>query len=416
MAERKLYSFKGKKNIKGIYHEYKTDSGKSTRLNLCTFDEARYKDFPNNKRLRCRCKIRHFENHELEQCGYVYQFLQSRYFDLEDTLRKKQIETTITENNRITAESPVSKLIQKYLEECRLYNSESTLNGYRSALKYFSQVYSDRTFSVSEDVSRSRIYQHLKNAGIADSSAVLYLNNIGTFFNWLYESRIVKQKIPYFGRLPKLTKPLKVAYTDDLLNELEDRFVFITENGLDHRIRRSAEICHRFIIMARFTALRCGEIWSMKLDRIKNVIEVVNVNEIGFRVKDYEERKVPICDDLNDYLDRIKRTDSEIWYQDDGYGNQHYRRKASSSDHIKTVLKKEMNVTDLRPMHSIRAYAITRMIAGGMNLHSVKNIAGHEHLSTTQQYIPDHMTYIDNSIQALNRDFDVQIMSETRLN
>jgi len=412
MNPKKLFTF-NENSVKGIFHKYKTKSGASKRLDLCANEEARFKDYPLNRKKRCRCNFYH---DDISECPKVIAFLLPLHTEFEDRLRKKALDV---EYSKIKKTDMLKKSIDQYLNETLVLAPQSTYRAYKNSLRIFSEWMPNQPMSAIEWLDKddfilflkNKRHRHSKGSGFRNSSIVSHLANISGFFSWAYNKRMMDQNLNWQGRKFLFTKPEQEIYTDELLDQLEDLLRFRMVKPLDPKdntyglTMRASKHVLRAIIMARNTAMRISEIWSLPLCNItKHEIQIRDQPELGFTIKDHENRDVEINDDLNRFLfDEDQRTETEIWYHDNGFGLNRYSTSQSLSHALGKILRKDFNVQDLRPFHAIRAYAIEKMLTSGRSATSVRDVCGHSRITTTEGYLPSRLKHHQSAVSALNK-------------
>lgn len=134
--------------------------------------------------------------------------------------------------------------------------------------------------------------------------------------------------------------------------------------------------------------MRLSEIINIKWSAI-NLSErtIIVQNNETFTTKSKKERMIPINNTLATVLNnRIPKVlninfDEYVFYK---YSGVPYLKDYISKSFKKVIRKLEMN--DRIHFHSLRHSAASNMVQAGVSLYVVKEILGHEDLSTTQIY------------------------------
>lgn len=416
MKERSLYLFE-EKSVKGVFHKFKTKSGASKRPVLCSVNEVKYRDYPVCKRKRCRCKPV-CEDYSI--CPHTYTYLDKLYTSYEESIISEE-----NEKIRIQVESKkiLSKEIGHYLDEVKLYRSINTYDHYKPNVKRLLDYTGNIPLDNLTTFHKGKYQSYLTNK-LPDLKPETIGETVGLairFFNWLYENEIIDKPIQIKGKLQPWTKTKPPQYTEDLINELLEFLDYKIKHGhIDSKGRHFKSDKHkinyvnykRAIMMARYTAMRSAEIWALPLNRINvlndksiRVIEIKDTPELNFKPKSHEEREVPIHPELDKFFkDEDQRNVAEYWYYDKGYGSHWSSFRGYCSNRIGLILN-EMGRGDkfknVRPLHAIRAYCITKMLDQGVHVKKVQKIVGHKYVETTMRYCDDDALGIDGAIGVL---------------
>tara|TARA_R100000808_G_scaffold2798_1_gene10468 strand:- start:496 stop:1746 length:1251 start_codon:yes stop_codon:yes gene_type:complete len=416
MSQKTLYLFDQKK-VRGVFHKYKTESGASKRPVLCSVDEVKYRDYPICKRKRCRCKP---VCDDYSICPSTFTYLdklysqqENRYLADKDKLVKVKVES----------KKILSSEISHYLNDVKLYRSYGTYEHYKPNVKrlldYTGNIPLDRLTTFHKGKYQSHLTENLPNLKPETIGETVSLAI--RFFNWLYENDIIDKPIQVKGKLKPWTKNKPPQYTEDLIHELLEFLDYKIKHGhIDSRGRHFKSDKHkinyinykRAIMMARYTAMRSAEIWALPLNRINvlndkgiKVIEIKDTPELNFKPKSHESREVPMHPELEKFLkDEDQRNVAEYWYYDKGHGAHWSSFRGYCSNRIGLILN-EMGRGDtfknVRPLHAIRAYCITKMLDQGIHVKKVQKIVGHKFVETTMRYCDDEALGIDGAISVL---------------
>jgi integrase len=175
---------------------------------------------------------------------------------------------------------------------------ERTLTEFREAVP--SLVFVDQ---IREDVVLTYIAK-LRNLGYADQSIANRWANMKTFLKWIGWSAEQIKKV--LGGMPKVDKREPVAYSLDELSTLfataeqenDDRYMYTVLRLLQMTGLRKAEAAH---LMWHDVDFKRGEIKVTAKPHCRCSVECQRGNR-GFRLKDREERRVPMPERLAEIL------------------------------------------------------------------------------------------------------------------
>ncbi len=239
-----------------------------------------------------------------------------------------------------------------------------------------------------ENISSKNIDQFISSAAAKSKhSASLYYRTIKAAFNkalvWNYISENPFNKI----KPPKVPKPFPA---------------FINANELQVIIDNTErEFLKPIINTAFYTGMRLAEILNMKWSWIdfQNNIITVKCDE-SFTTKNRRERIVPINNTLRSILLNHQPKIRNITKDEFVFVSS--KRIKFNEDFISKQFKKAVRKAELNDkihFHSLRHSFCSNLVQKGVSLYKVKNLAGHQNFSVTQQY--SHLQPEDLS-QAVN--------------
>lgn len=115
------------------------------------------------------------------------------------------------------------------------------------------------------------------------------------------------------------------------------------------------------------------------LDLNSKTLKVTGEGKVGFSPKDYEERIIPIPEELAGMLRRLPRKTRWVFCSSTGTQISHLLRKLKSiADRAK------VSGTTL---HKFRHTYATRLLESGCDIVTVQNLMGHSDIDTTRQYL-----------------------------
>jgi len=266
-----------------------------------------------------------------------------------------------------------------YLKEIRRY-SDHTIRNYQIDLfqfiRYLHKCNPDLLILEIDKDSVKEFLFSLHAKKLSDKSIARKVATLKSIFNYMSKNNIIDKNILESIRIPKVSKKLP-----HLLSEEEVRKLLSVELS-DNRI--IMEMCILELFYA--TGIRISE-----LARIK--IQNINFNDKTIKVlgKGNKERIVILN---NSSTDLLKKYMAVFCDQNQAYLFASLVKKNKLSDHIsekaiynitKKHLKRISNDEKLTP-HSLRHSFATHLLQSGADLMSVKELLGHDSLSSTQGY------------------------------
>lgn len=281
-----------------------------------------------------------------------------------------------------------------YLKRVKNY-SKNTLISYNTDLKHFGEFLLEfynkehdlQNLSIDlDDIDLFLIKNYLvylyekqkieikKTPKYSKKSISRKVSTLKSFFKYLYKRKYISKNPTSGVLLPKLPKRLPAYLTyqeiDKLLEEKE---------GISLRILDKA-----ILELFYSTGIRLSELINLKLSDVD-----LNKKLIKVRGKGSKERIVPFGKKaeiaIRNYLqirDISNRKNVDVLFLDNK-GNKLYPMK------VYRMVKKDLSkVTDLKKKspHIIRHTFATHLLDKGADIRAIKEILGHENLSTTQIY------------------------------
>ncbi len=272
----------------------------------------------------------------------------------------------------------ITKVINEYLEYLggvKRY-SGNTIKAYNEDLNSFAKFCADRSKfeinSISEKIIKSFL-MHLNDLGLEKKSISRKLASLRGLFKFSFQQDIIDHNPAFYISNPKAARKLPEIISVENFSEIykevdkdkEDskliKAIFELLYGCSLRV---AELCqlnrHDFDI-------------NQKILRVKGKGSKVRISPVG-------DKSIFI---VNDYLStRNFKNDNEPLLVNKN-GNRIYPRM------VHRIVNKYMSrITDIKKKspHILRHSSATHMLDSGANLKAVKEILGHENLSTTQIY------------------------------
>lgn len=270
------------------------------------------------------------------------------------------------------------KLISDYLIEVSAVRrfSENTIKSYKNDLKDFWKYCNNNSRSQVEKISEKFIKSYLMTlmeSGLDTKSITRKLASIRGVFKYAYQKDFINKNPAQFLVNPKIKRKLPEVVSPESILEVYD----IAE-GLEEK----PETIKIIFELLYGCALRVSELCSLRLTDIN-----FSKGQIRITGKGNKTRIVPIGEKsleiVNEYLNLnpVKSANEVLIHTTKG--------KAIYPRYVHRLVNKYLGkVTDIKKKspHILRHSAATHMLDRGADLRAVKDILGHENLSTTQIY------------------------------
>jgi len=287
----------------------------------------------------------------------------SIHADAKRQLKKfHSMETEIKQKVRNDWDNPsldISKAIKMFLAEVKIERNlrDKTMDIYKTALKNFQDCF--KGYEKFEDFSKTDIsvlVRYLKHR-YGDTSLNMYLRNIRSFFNYLYEKELIPE-------LPFKIKQIRID---------SEKPKFITPEDLE-------KIYSNIHNPKMLSTLKVYEVTGLRLRELHNSIRDGKYIKV-VKSKGRKERIIPIPENyINDY---------------DIATNHPYRGSSISQAFRRACAK----VGIRRSIHSMRhTYAIRKLIETN-NIVFVKELLGHRSVQTTEIYLKFPREYLMDIFQ-----------------
>jgi integrase/recombinase XerC len=274
----------------------------------------------------------------------------------------------------------ITSIAEKYIEDLNNIKrySFNTIKSYRTDLEEFEAYCFDHSKLKLENVSEKFIKSFLmtlSEKGTGKKSISRKLASIRGLFKYAFQQELIQVNpaslIPNpksARKLPEITSEKSILNIYQLVEEEKDDY--------------EAKLIKTIIELLYGCALRVDEL--CKLNNID-----LNISERTLRIKGKgsKTRIVPVGEKsisiINDYLSIKKSNGGKEALLINKNGDRIYPR------YVHRIVNKYLSkVTDIKKKspHILRHSAATHMLDNGADLRAVKEILGHENLSTTQIY------------------------------
>lgn len=272
----------------------------------------------------------------------------------------------------------IEHVVDQYLNELQFVKRYSlmTIDAYKSDLRVFKDYSLNNSKRNIEGMTEKFIKSFLMNlsqSGLEKKSISRKLSTIRGLFKYAYQNNIIETNPAAYINNPKSVRKLPEIISVDLI---ENMYKIIDEKDNDPILVKSIfEILYG-------CALRRSELCNLlfiDVDLENNSLKVFG--------KGGKTRIVPIGSKskiiLEEYLTQKMKSPESKYFLTTKEGEKLYPQKVYRI--VKNYLSK---VTDIkkRSPHILRHSAATHMLDNGADLLAVKEILGHENLSTTQIY------------------------------
>jgi integrase/recombinase XerD len=263
---------------------------------------------------------------------------------------------------------PLHLAVKRYLETVEAMKKPNTLRKYRAVLERLVEYFPPHATSQSiaaDDLNDFMV--HLKKKHRHDNNTVIH--------NMVIVAQFLKKNgragITRHIDLPEKITTLPVEYTDTELNKFfgacsdEEHTLFLT-----------------FVL----TGFREQEIVHLSWSDIHfslNTIKVTAKPDLGFYAKRWEEREVPVPEQLIRRLKKHPHRENSRFVFPSPRGNREYHML----DKCKAIAKRAKVDTEKFDLKTFRSTYATRMLRAGFDPRTVQHWMGHKSLETTMRYL-----------------------------
>ena len=272
----------------------------------------------------------------------------------------------------------IEQLINSYLSNIlnvKRYSLQ-TVRAYTNDLNQFLEFYEENNKTDSYGISErfvKRYLMYLSDSGIEKRSISRKLSSVRGFFKFAYQNQLIDSNPSLYVKNPKNNKTLpEVTTTESILRIYK----------LSDEAEENPELVKIIFELLYGCALRVSELCNLNYGDLD-----INSKTLRVKGKGSKVRIVPVGDKsieiIKQYLqkfDSLKNNDPLINTKG---GKRIYPRFVQRMTN--KYLSKVSDIKKKSP-HVLRHSAATHMLDNGADLRAVKEILGHENLSTTQIY------------------------------
>lgn len=272
----------------------------------------------------------------------------------------------------------------RHIEEEKRYSPE-TVRGYSIDLKQFADFLAEYDPSLLEDVKRidrltiRHFLGMLAETGRDPRSMARKLATLKSFFKYLHLGGEIPVNVASFVQTPKLRKSIPTFLSEDQISNLMEN-----SRADDSLLGRRD---HAMLELFYSTGMRVSEMANLTLGQLN--LERLTVRVFG---KGSKERIIPVgrmaANSIESYLFLRKQLVPNMQHRDSGvFLNKD--AKPLTAGGIRTRVKQAIKrIADLKKVspHVLRHSFATHLLNRGADLMAVKDLLGHENLSTTQIY------------------------------
>lgn len=254
--------------------------------------------------------------------------------------------------------------VAAYSETLRLKNySPNTLKNYRSHFISFLLWFGDIKPSL---ITKNMIMDYLVMLRRKENWSSTHQNQVINAVKFFYE-KVLKQPRTVYD-LPRAKKEWKLP---PVFAEEEVKNILLALENLKHKT---------ILCLAYACGLRVSEIVNMKLKDIDSKRMVITIRQ----GKGRKDRQVMLSEKLLVLLrEYFKEYKPKAWLFEGQYGEQYTSR---SVEEIIKKAKAKAGVTKKGSIHALRHSFATHLLEGGTDLISIKELLGHNSISTTSIY------------------------------
>jgi len=292
---------------------------------------------------------------------------------------------------------PLPETASRYIRSLEPTHKNSTLNGYRTALRGFHRWLDDRHVSLDKLLRRhtSAWLGYLSDLGLAPKTINHRIILVRRYLHWLYEQGILTSypddliRVADMPKIPKyLPRPLPPA----------------ADKELQERLAESDDIYFQGLLLMRRTGLRIGELRSLEKDCVRHD----NLGNRFLKVplgKLNSERLVPLDDSTTSLIYKLRGSDEQA--SNKTFLIETKAGKKTQYPNYIAALKEACEGLDIGGKmvpHRLRHSFATSMLNAGMSLVGVMKLLGHtDHRMTLRYAEITQETVIEEYFQALLR-------------
>ncbi len=265
---------------------------------------------------------------------------------------------------------------EEYLRYLKANTRPTTYVRYRKALQHFTsflQGYGNPSPKLSQ-ISFQLIeeYKQERSRVVKPLTVNVELKVLKALYNFAMKCRCAREnpvsKVSFYREVEKKPRFLKEKEIEDLLSH---------SNGL-------YPVLYTFLK----TGLRKSELINLRWEDIDYRRKYIRVeSKEDWRTKTGNTREIPITDDLMEILNKLPKTSDYVFLNSNGrkYG-------FHLTERVKR-LAKGIGISNMT-VHALRHTFISHLVMNGVDLVSIKELAGHSDIKTTMRYAhlaPGHL-------------------------
>lgn len=273
--------------------------------------------------------------------------------------------------------------------------SPSTRATYKSAMVRTLRILGHRGLVGITSLDVERLQRTLRSEGLSSSSVAATRNALSAIYRHAIKSGVAQSNPVLDAKKPR-PEPRREVPT-------------LTVS----QVERLAQVCAatsplygEYVRLAAFTGLRAGELTALQVGDVDWALRVINVRRAWSKStlqtpKSGKSRRVPIVDSLEVLLDRLTvGAQPEEWLlRGDLGGRLHHGNFRNDVDWVRLV--QQCGFDGFR-FHDLRATAIVLWIKAGVPLSTVRAMAGHASLNTTDRYVRIARSDLEDATAQLN--------------
>ena len=274
------------------------------------------------------------------------------------------------------------KLLDDFLENIKKVRKFSyhTIRSYRVDLIQFLEFLNKYSRQIKlQDLDKSviQIYiQGMSKNKFSDKTLLRKVSSIKSFFKYLTDSNLVKTNIAELIASPKTSKKIPNFLTKNQVEKLMKLPDLNTKVGVMH-----LSILEIFYS----TGIRISELVNIELNKINIKKRIIKVKGKG------DKERIVILGDraVLSLKNHIKKNNIHDFYLYPSMINDSKKKSHLSINYVYKMVKKYLSYiarNDKLSPHSLRHSFATHLLNSGADLMSVKDMLGHEDLSSTQIY------------------------------
>jgi len=217
-----------------------------------------------------------------------------------------------------------------------------------------------------------------------------HIRTVQAMFNWAAKRRLIDR--PIYLERPAAVQRDPAAFDLQELTTLKKHLEGKLAATPTHHIQ-SVEVktYYRAFILAFFTMLRVGAVWSLSLKQIdleKRRVLIKSDPELGWNPKKLKETEKPISSGLLEFLadDIAGRSPEERYYLDNGSGSLAVKLPTLSRAFGRLWAEAGIELNGRQPFHGIRKGVLSELAAKGATDVELQDAADHDSIETTRRH------------------------------